>query len=117
MALQKRFTDPRKQFVDPYWTIISGVLSHGRGRAKLTLDRRECVEFGNVLPALSRGRLLRSNLLSFYLFERSRQDLRCKTVVGPFPDEIRECDLPAFEPSVGYRKHGEDVRLGWMERH
>jgi len=27
MALQKRFNDPRKQFVDPYWTIISGVLS------------------------------------------------------------------------------------------
>ena len=34
MALQKRFNDPRKQFVDPYWTIISGVLSHGRGRPK-----------------------------------------------------------------------------------
>jgi hypothetical protein len=46
MALQKRFNDPRKQFVDPYWTIISGVLSHGRGRSKLTLDRRECVELG-----------------------------------------------------------------------
>jgi hypothetical protein len=34
MALQKRFNDPRKHFVDPYWTIISGVLSHGRSRAK-----------------------------------------------------------------------------------
>jgi len=34
MALQKRFNDPRKQFVDPYWTIISSVLSHGRGRPK-----------------------------------------------------------------------------------
>jgi hypothetical protein len=31
MALQKRFNDPRKQFVDPYWTIISGVLSWGGG--------------------------------------------------------------------------------------
>jgi hypothetical protein len=31
MALQKRFKDPRKQFVDSYWTIISAVLSHGRG--------------------------------------------------------------------------------------
>jgi len=46
MALQKRFNDPRKQFVDPYWTIISGVLSHGRGRSEMTLDRLECVEFG-----------------------------------------------------------------------
>src|ERR1700691_3188444 len=35
MAPQKRFNDPRKQFVDPYWTIISGVLSHGRGRSKI----------------------------------------------------------------------------------
>lgn len=26
--------------MDPYWTIISGVLSHGRGRSKLTIDRR-----------------------------------------------------------------------------
>jgi hypothetical protein len=43
MALQKRFNDSRKQFVDPYWTIISSVLSHGRGRSKLALDRRECV--------------------------------------------------------------------------
>jgi len=44
MALQKRFSDPRKQFVDPYWTIISGVLSRGSGRSDLTLDRRECLE-------------------------------------------------------------------------
>jgi hypothetical protein len=34
MALQKRFSDPPKQFVDPYWTKISSVLSHGRGRPK-----------------------------------------------------------------------------------
>jgi hypothetical protein len=46
MALQKHFNDPRKQFVDPYWTIISGVLSHGRGRSDLTLDRRVHVELG-----------------------------------------------------------------------
>jgi hypothetical protein len=32
MALQKRFNDPRKQFVDCYWTVNSGVLSRGRGR-------------------------------------------------------------------------------------
>jgi hypothetical protein len=46
MALQKRFNDPRKQFVDPYWTIISGVLSHGSDHSKMTLDRRICVELG-----------------------------------------------------------------------
>ena len=40
MALQKRFNDSRKQFVDPYWTIISGVLSHGRGRSKNGLRSR-----------------------------------------------------------------------------
>jgi len=52
MALQKRFNDPRKQFVDPYWTIISGVLSRGRGRPKMTLDRAQMPRIGNVLPAL-----------------------------------------------------------------
>ena len=40
MALQKRFNNIGKQFVDCKWTIISGLLSHGRGRSKLTLDRR-----------------------------------------------------------------------------
>ncbi len=30
MALQKCFNHPWKRFVDPYWTTISGVLSHGR---------------------------------------------------------------------------------------
>jgi len=43
MALQKRFNDPQEQFVDPYWTMISGVLSHGRGRSKFTLDRRSYI--------------------------------------------------------------------------
>src|SRR5450755_1790020 len=32
IALQKRFHDPRKQFVDPYWTMISGVISHASDR-------------------------------------------------------------------------------------
>jgi len=41
MALQKRFNDLWKQFVDPYWTIISGVLSHGRGRPKNDVDRTQ----------------------------------------------------------------------------
>jgi len=41
MALQKGFNDPWEQFVDPYWTIISGVLSRGRGRSKLRLIGRE----------------------------------------------------------------------------
>jgi hypothetical protein len=32
--------------VDPYWTIISGVLSHGRGRSKLTFESGvKCVDF------------------------------------------------------------------------
>ncbi len=61
MALQKRFSDPRKQFVDPYWTIISGVLSHGRGRSKLTLDRRECVEIESAQPASPKSRLLKQS--------------------------------------------------------
>ncbi len=53
MALQKRFNDPKKQFVDPYWTIISGVLSHGRGRSKLTLDiGREMRRIWSPQPAL-----------------------------------------------------------------
>jgi hypothetical protein len=52
MALQKRFNDPRKQFVDPYWTIISGVLSHGRGRPKLTLESGANASNGRALPAL-----------------------------------------------------------------
>src|SRR5208283_3882950 len=54
MALQKRFNDPRKQFVDPYWTINSGVLSHGRGRPILMLDRREMRGVRNTHPSRSR---------------------------------------------------------------
>lgn len=50
MVLQKRFNDPQKQFVDPYWTIISGVLSHGRGRSKLTLDRAQKVSNSSAEP-------------------------------------------------------------------
>jgi hypothetical protein len=53
MALQKRFNDPRKQFVDPYWTIISGVLSHGRGRSKLTWIGPECVELKGAQASIS----------------------------------------------------------------
>ena len=51
MALQKRFNDPWKQFVDPYWTIISGVLSRGRGRPKLRLIGLEIRRIWSVRPA------------------------------------------------------------------
>jgi hypothetical protein len=37
--------------VDPYWTIISGVLSHGRGRAKSSSQ-------GNVYPTTTPQPLL-----------------------------------------------------------
>ena len=57
MALQKRFNDLREHFVDPYWTIISGVLSHGRGRPKLTLDQtRKALEWPS--PCFLSSRLL-----------------------------------------------------------
>src|ERR1700680_2217872 len=52
MALQKRFNDPWNQFVDPYWTIISGVLSHGRGRSKLTLHPARMRRIGSVTEPL-----------------------------------------------------------------
>ncbi len=62
MALQKRFNDPQKQFVDLYWTIISGVLSHGRGRSKLThLIGNLSVESGVPSPPFPEGQLLERN--------------------------------------------------------
>ena len=56
--------------------------------------------------------------LSFiYLFERRCQERRCKTVVGPSPDEICQVDLTTFEPSVGHGEHRKDVGLSRMKGH